>query len=57
VDIGAVADAALAILRAPAKMGDDLLALEINPLFVRGSLVEVLDALPSGGNAKGSITN
>lgn len=45
VDIGAVADAVIRIGEAAQALGDDLAALEVNPLFVSGSHVEALDAL------------
>jgi len=45
VDFKAVADSVIAIGAAALALGDDLAALEVNPLFVSGSHVEALDAL------------
>ena len=50
VDLEAVADAVIAIGNAALALGDDLAALEVNPLFVSGSHVEALDALAVFGN-------
>ena len=44
-DIEAVAQAARRIGEAALGCGDDLVALEVNPLWVRGERVEALDAL------------
>jgi acetate---CoA ligase (ADP-forming) len=44
-DLDAIASAVTAICRAAIALGDDLEALEINPLRVCGSQVEALDAL------------
>ncbi|RZK00836.1 MAG: CoA-binding protein [Novosphingobium sp.] len=44
-DLEAVADAVVRIGDAALALGDDLAALEVNPLFVAGSHVEALDAL------------
>jgi acyl-CoA synthetase (NDP forming) len=46
VDLDAVADAVVKIGAAALALGPRLAAFEINPLLVRGNLVEVLDALP-----------
>ena len=45
VDLDAVADAVMAIAELAGRLGDRLESLEINPLLVRGSEVEALDAL------------
>jgi acetate---CoA ligase (ADP-forming) len=44
-DLEAVADAITAVAALAQRLGDRLEALEINPLLVRGSQVEALDAL------------
>ena len=44
-DLDAVADAIAAVAALAQRLGDRLEALEINPLLVRGSQVEALDAL------------
>ena len=44
-DLDAVANAIVAIGNAALAFGPDLLALDVNPLWVRGSAVEALDAL------------
>ena len=44
-DLDAVADAITAVADLAGRLGDRLEALEINPLLVRGSQVEALDAL------------
>lgn len=44
-DMNAVARAVVAICKAAMALGDDLVALEINPLRVDGDQVEALDAL------------
>jgi acyl-CoA synthetase (NDP forming) len=44
-DLDAVADAVVCIAEAAAALGDDLAALEVNPLYVCGSQIEALDAL------------
>lgn len=44
-DLEAVADAVVRIGEAAMALGDDLAALEVNPLFVASSQVEALDAL------------
>jgi acyl-CoA synthetase (NDP forming) len=44
-DLDAVADAITAVADLALRLGDRLEALEINPLLVRGSQVEALDAL------------
>jgi acetate---CoA ligase (ADP-forming) len=44
-DLDAVADAIAAIAALAGRLGDRLEALEVNPLLVRGSQVEALDAL------------
>jgi acyl-CoA synthetase (NDP forming) len=44
-DLDAVADAITALAALAQRLGDRLEALEINPLLVRGSQVEALDAL------------
>jgi acetate---CoA ligase (ADP-forming) len=44
-DLDAVADAITAVADLAVRLGDRLEALEINPLLVRGSQVEALDAL------------
>ena len=44
-DLDAVADAITAVAALAQRLGDRLEALEINPLLVRGSQVEALDAL------------
>jgi len=44
-DLDAVADAITAVAALAKRLGDRLEALEINPLLVRGSQVEALDAL------------
>ncbi len=44
-DLDAVADAIAAIAALAVRLGDRLEALEVNPLLVRGSQVEALDAL------------
>jgi hypothetical protein len=45
VDLDAVADAVVAVADLAGRLGDRLESLEINPLLVRGSQVEALDAL------------
>lgn len=45
VDLDAVAEVVMRIGAAALALGDDLAALEVNPLFVSGSQVEALDAL------------
>jgi succinyl-CoA synthetase beta subunit len=45
VDLDAVADAVVAVAELADRLGDRLESLEINPLLVRGSQVEALDAL------------
>ena len=45
VDLGAVADAVVAIAGLAERLGDRLESLEINPLLARGSQVEALDSL------------
>jgi acyl-CoA synthetase (NDP forming) len=45
VDLDAVATAVLNIVRAAEDLGDRLVTLELNPMWVRDSRVEVLDAL------------
>lgn len=45
VDLDAVADAVVAVADLAERLGDRLESLEINPLLVRGSQVEALDAL------------
>ncbi|MEX0427819.1 acetate--CoA ligase family protein [Nocardioides sp. DS6] len=47
VDLDAVADAIVAVADLAGRLGDRLESLEINPLLVRGSQVEALDALIS----------
>ncbi len=44
-DLDAVADTIAAVAALAGRLGDRLEALEINPLLVRGSQVEALDAL------------
>lgn len=44
-DLDAVADAIAAVADLAVRLGDRLEALEVNPLLVRGSQVEALDAL------------
>jgi acetate---CoA ligase (ADP-forming) len=44
-DLDAVADAIAAVAALAVRLGDRLEALEVNPLLVRGSQVEALDAL------------
>jgi acyl-CoA synthetase (NDP forming) len=44
-DLDAVADAITAVADLAGRLGDRLEALEVNPLLVRGSQVEALDAL------------
>jgi acetate---CoA ligase (ADP-forming) len=44
-DLDAVADAIAAIAALAGRLGDRLETLEVNPLLVRGSDVEALDAL------------
>ncbi len=44
-DLEAVADAIVAVAALAQRLGDRLEALEINPLLVKGSQVEALDAL------------
>ena len=44
-DLDAVADAITAVADLAVRLGDRLEALEVNPLLVRGSQVEALDAL------------
>jgi succinyl-CoA synthetase beta subunit len=44
-DLDAVADTIAAVAALAGRLGDRLEALEINPLLVRGSHVEALDAL------------
>jgi acyl-CoA synthetase (NDP forming) len=44
-DLDAVADTVVRIGEAAMALGNDLAALEVNPLFVAGSQIEVLDAL------------
>ncbi len=44
-DLDAVADAIAAIAALAGRLGDRLETLEVNPLLVRGSQVEALDAL------------
>ena len=44
-DLDAVAEAVIRIGEAALALGDDLAALEVNPLFVSGARVEALDAL------------
>jgi succinyl-CoA synthetase beta subunit len=44
-DLDAVADAIAAVAALAGRLGDQLEALEINPLLVRGSHVEALDTL------------
>jgi acyl-CoA synthetase (NDP forming) len=44
-DLDAVADTIVAVAALAGRLGDRLEALEINPLLVRGSQVEALDAL------------
>lgn len=45
VDLDAVADAVMAVATLADRLGERLESLEINPLLVRGSQVEALDAL------------
>lgn len=45
IDFDAVADAVVAIAQVVQRLGDNLESLEINPLLVRGSSAEALDAL------------
>jgi acyl-CoA synthetase (NDP forming) len=45
VDLDAVATAVLNVVRAGEDLGDQLVTLELNPVWVRDSRVEVLDAL------------
>jgi acyl-CoA synthetase (NDP forming) len=44
-DLDAIADAVVRIGQSAIALGDGLAALEVNPLFVSGSMVEALDAL------------
>ena len=44
-DLDAVADAVARIGDAALGLGSDLVALDVNPLWVRGDRVEALDAL------------
>lgn len=44
-DLDAVVDAVLGIAQVVQRLGDNLESLEVNPLLVRGSEVEALDAL------------
>ena len=44
-DLDAVVDAVMRIADVVQRLGDDLESLEVNPLVVRGSEVEALDAL------------
>jgi acyl-CoA synthetase (NDP forming) len=44
-DLDAVTDAVLRVAQVVQRLGDDLESLEVNPLLVRGSDVEALDAL------------
>ncbi|WP_373083014.1 acetate--CoA ligase family protein [Zhongshania sp.] len=45
VDLNAVADVVIRIATAAESLGDDLAALEVNPLLVTGDRIEALDAL------------
>jgi succinyl-CoA synthetase beta subunit len=45
VDLDAVASAVLKVVRAAEALGDRLVTLELNPVWVSGGRVEVLDAL------------
>ena len=54
-DLDAVASAVMAIGAAALALGDDLAALEVNPLFVCGSHVEALDALAIFTNAPDAV--
>lgn len=45
MDLDHVADAVVAIGEAALALGPDLMTLEVNPLFVRGTHIEALDAL------------
>jgi acyl-CoA synthetase (NDP forming) len=47
VDLDAVVAAVVALARLADSLGDDLESIEVNPLWVRGSQVEGLDALVS----------
>jgi acetate---CoA ligase (ADP-forming) len=47
VDLDAVVAAVVALARLAVSLGDDLESIEVNPLWVRGSQVEGLDALVS----------
>jgi succinyl-CoA synthetase beta subunit len=44
-DLGRLADVIARIARTAAQLGPQLQALEINPLWVRGADIEILDAL------------
>ena len=45
IDLNAVADVVIRIATAAEALGDDLAALEVNPLLVTGDRIEALDAL------------
>jgi succinyl-CoA synthetase beta subunit len=45
LDLDQVADVVVAIGQAALALGPDLKTLEVNPLFVRGTQIEALDAL------------
>jgi acetate---CoA ligase (ADP-forming) len=45
VDLDQVAEVVVAIGKAALALGPDLMTLEVNPLFVRGTQIEALDAL------------
>ena len=49
VNLGAVAEVVVRIGEAAAALGDDLAALEVNPLLVSGNRIEALDALAAWG--------
>jgi succinyl-CoA synthetase beta subunit len=51
-DLDAVADTIAAVATLAERLGDRLETLEINPLLVRGSQVEALDALITWGGAQ-----
>jgi hypothetical protein len=52
VDLDAVAAAVLNVVSAAEDLGDRLVTLELNPVWVRGSQVEVLDALVATHSAR-----
>lgn len=50
-DLDAITDVVMLIAEAAERLGDRLVSLEVNPLRVRGNMVEALDALITWGDA------